>query len=66
MGIYFKKTTYRRAYKVVDIVVYDNGTYYYKNQLSENTIKRLLLNLSEEETRNFNQLITKLNREANI
>lgn len=65
MKIYFKQVTNRRVYKTVDIVVFKDGKYYYKNPISEKTMNRLQVNLSEEEIEGFNQLIFKLNQEAN-
>jgi pilus assembly protein CpaF len=66
MKLYFKKVTNRKVYRAMDIVVFKDGKYYYKNPISETTIKRLAVNLSEEEMESFSQLIYKLNQEANI
>ncbi len=64
--LYLKRVTNTKAYQTVDIVVFEKGKYYYKNPISENTINRLLINLSDEETVSFHQMIAKLNKEANI
>lgn len=64
--LYFKKVTNRKVFQAVDIVVFKNGKYYYKNPISEKTLNRLLINLSQEETESFHQLLAKLNEEANF
>ena len=65
MKEFFRRSTYYKTYKAIDLLRYENGSYQLINPLSLTLQERILKKLTVEEKKKYSSLLIVDDREAN-